>query len=1067
MAFSNRITRSRRTYNKWVANETFEDFALRFTAQKARKWSIARIANTAIGAVSFLALEAIGGSLMLSYGFSTALAAILTTSLVICLLGIPISYNCAKYGVDIDLLTRGSGFGYLGSTITSLIYASFTFIFFAIEAAIMATALEVCFSIPLSIGYLISTLIFIPLVTHGISLINKIQAWTQPIWIILQLLPFIFVTFYSAQAQSGWDSYTGLLGPVDGNISLVHFGAASAVLFSLTAQIGEQVDYLRFLPAKTQENKYRWWLGLLAAGPGWIIFGALKVIAGCFLAYFAFRSGVGFEASSEPTNMYLTAYGSAFSNPGVVLGVTGIFIVICQLKINVTNTYAGSIAWSNFFSRLTHSHPGRVVWVIFNVIIGLLLVELGAYRALEKILSLYSIVAVAWLATIVSDLVINKPLGLAPKGIEFKRAYLYDINPVGIGATIGASLLSLMSYFGFFGDTAEALYAYIALVVPFILSPSIAYYTKGKYYLARQPDDFSQDKSHLNKPTNHTHKPECDCSICQFNFEIDDMVHCPHYGAQICSLCCSLDVKCGDSCKTNARFHEQAASFIQQTFPKQIAARLMSRTGRYFGTLSMVVLIIGLIMSVIFYQAHLDWADSTEALNSIFINLLATSVIVAGIAVWLFLLAYESRVIAENEAQKHTELLEDEITAHEETDRQLQKAKEVAESANLAKSKYVIGLSHELRTPLNSILGYAQLMERQTDKTKLIENASRTIRRSGEHLAGLIEGLLDISKIEAGKIQISREKTAIISHFNQLVDMISPQASAKNLAFNFQCSNDFPSYVYADERRLRQVLINLLSNAVKFTNEGSVNFRASYRNQIATIEIEDTGSGIANTNLERIFLPFERIENGSSDAPPGTGLGLTITKLLVEIMGGDLQVESTLGEGTKFTIRLMLSSVPEILHDQKPDLPVKGYKGPRLAIAVADDDPLQRQLMKDTLAPLGFSIIEYSNGIECLNDLATDQPNLLILDIGMPDMDGWEVMAKIRSQISVGLPILVVSADAGIEQMNSDLDELNYGYLMKPVEISNLIHSIGFTLNLTWKFAKKNTHQKKVVPHAD
>ena len=229
--------------------------------------------------------------------------------------------------------------------------------------------------------------------------------------------------------------------------------------------------------------------------------------------------------------MYLAAYGSAFNNPGVVLGITGIFIVICQIKINVTNTYAGSIAWSNFFSRLTHSHPGRVVWVIFNVIIGLLLVELGAYRALEKILSLYSIVAVAWLATIVSDLIINKPLGLAPKGIEFKRAYLYDINPVGIGATIGASMLSLMSYFGFFGDTAEALYAYIALVVPFLLSPLIAYYTKGKYYLARQPDDFSQDKHTLNTAKVHKHNPECDCSICQFNFEIDDMVHCPHYGA--------------------------------------------------------------------------------------------------------------------------------------------------------------------------------------------------------------------------------------------------------------------------------------------------------------------------------------------------------------------------------------------------------------------------------------------------------------------------------------------------------------------------------------------------------
>lgn len=1044
MASGNRITGTRRTYNRWVADETLEDFALRFTAHKARKWSVSRISNTAIGAVSFLALEAIGGSLMLNYGFSTTLTAVLVTSFVICLLGIPISYNCAKYGVDIDLLTRGSGFGYLGSTITSLIYASFTFIFFAIEAAIMATALEVCFSIPLPIGYLISTLIFIPLVTHGISLINRLQAWTQPIWIILQLLPFVFITIYSANSQSGWTDYTGLLGSIDGSVNLVHFGAASAVLFSLAAQIGEQVDYLRFLPAKTKENRFRWWFGLLSAGPGWIIFGAMKVLAGCFLAYFAFRAGVGFDEASEPTNMYLTAYKSMVSNPGVALGLTGIFVVICQIKINVTNTYAGSIAWSNFFSRLTHSHPGRVVWVVFNVIIGLLLVELGAYRALEEILGLYSIVAVAWLAAIVADLVINKPLGLAPKEIEFKRAYLYDINPVGFGATLGASILSLMCYFGLFGDVLEALYTYVALVIPFIASPAIAFYTKGKYYLARQPDTF---------PDDHVTNGVCDCSICEHNFEVEDMVYCPHYNADICSLCCSLDVKCGDECKTQARFHEQATQFIKQNFPLKIAEILMSRTSRYFGTLSLVVLLIGLIMSVIFYQARLDWVGNEAALNAIFINLFSISVIVAGIAVWLFLLAYESRIIAEEEAKKHTELLQEEIDAHEETDRQLQKAKEVAESANLAKSKYVIGLSHELRTPLNSILGYAQLMERQTGKSPLMENAARTIRRSGDHLAGLIEGLLDISKIEAGKIHISQDRTAIISNFNQIVDMISLQASAKNIEFNFECSPDFPQSVYADERRLRQVLINLLSNAVKFTDEGSVTMRASYRNQIATIEIEDTGRGIANTDLERVFIPFERIEhNPQRTQQPGTGLGLTITKLLVEIMGGDLQVESTLGKGSKFTIRLMLSSAPDILENAQPNIPASGYKGVKKTIAIVDDEPIQRQLMQDILAPLGFEIIEFSSGVDCLSIIRDEQPDLIILDIGMPELDGWEVADIIRSEISKTLPIIFASADARFEGKSQVLADLQCSYLMKPIDITSLMSTIRNTLHIEWTY---------------
>lgn len=1051
MATGNRITGAKRTYNRWVANEMLEDFALRFTAHSARRWSVLRISNTAIGAVSFLALEAIGASLMLNYGFFNTLVAVVTTSLIIFLLGIPICYNCAKYGVDIDLLTRGCGFGYLGSTITSLIYASFTFIFFAIEAAIMAKALELCFSVPLPVGYLVSTLIFIPLVTHGITLINRLQAWTQPIWIILQLLPFIFLIFYGASSQSSWADYTGLLGALDGHISIAYFGIASAILFSLTAQIGEQVDYLRFLPRKTKQNRLRWWFGLLTAGPGWIIFGAIKVMAGCFLAYFAFQAGVDFSDASEPAHMYLAAFSAMISIPEVALGLTGIFVVICQIKINVTNTYAGSIAWSNFFSRLTHSHPGRVVWVFFNVIIGLLLVQFDAYQALEKILSLYSIVAVAWLATIVADIVINKPLGLAPDIVHFKRAYLYDINPVGCGATLVASILSLMGYFGLFGDIASALYTYIALIVPFLASPFLAYWTRGKYYLARIPDD---DQSRLqprpDSAVNTPHESKCECSICQLKFETEDMLYCPHYEVQICSLCCSLDMRCQDECKPHGRFQAQATHLIERYIPKQLANVILSRTGRYLGTLSLVLVLIALIMSVVLYQTRLDFEDSEAIIDTIFINLFATSIIIAGIAVWLSLLSKESRVVAQQDAKLNTSLLVEEIEAHKETDRQLQDAKEVAESANLAKSKYIIGLSHELRTPLNSILGYAQLMERQSDKNVLISNAARTIRRSGDHLAGLIEGLLDISKIEAGRLQIFREKTAILSHLEQIVDMISLQAEAKDLDFNYEIAHNFPRYVYADERRLRQVLINLLSNAVKFTDHGSVSLKATYRNQIATITVQDTGIGIATTDLERIFLPFERTGPVSDGQyRPGTGLGLTITKLLVEIMGGDLTLKSTLGEGSTFIVRFMLSSVPEMLSEQKKDAIVVGYQGATRTIFVTDDDPVQRQLMIDTLSPLGFDVQTYAYGQACLSAAKQRCPDLMILDISMPEMDGWELARRIKKQVSPNIPIIIASA--GVDPENKTVvKNKKFRHLLKPIELSTLIQLIGEELDLTW-----------------
>src|SRR5438105_1339831 len=204
-----RIDRVRRQYNQWVANQTLEDYALRFTAKSARRWSAARVANTALGAISFLALEAIGGTITLNYGATNATAAILVVSIIIFCCGLPIAYHAAKCGIDIDLLTRGAGFGYIGSTITSLIYASFTFIFFAIEAVIMAAALEMCFGIPRPVGYLISAVVIIPLVAYGITLISCFQLWTQPLWIVLHIMPFAAIAWANPHSFTEWRTFAG------------------------------------------------------------------------------------------------------------------------------------------------------------------------------------------------------------------------------------------------------------------------------------------------------------------------------------------------------------------------------------------------------------------------------------------------------------------------------------------------------------------------------------------------------------------------------------------------------------------------------------------------------------------------------------------------------------------------------------------------------------------------------------------------------------------------------------------------------------------------------------------
>lgn len=536
---SGKITTIRREYNAWVANETMEDYALRYAPPSFRKWSEYIVANTALGGISFLALEAIGGSIAISYGFANAFWGIFVASVVIFLTGIPIAYYASKYNIDMDLLTRGAGFGYIGSTITSLIYASFTFIFFALEATIMAQALELYFHLPLAIGHLLCSILIIPLVIFGITLIAQLQVWTQPIWLTLMILPYIFVLYKEPASWSNWLNFSGN-SPSGAGFDPLLFGAAASVSFSLIAQIGEQVDYLRFMPDETKENRGKWWFAVILAGPGWIILGAAKQLGGSFLTALAVNHGIGIEQANEPIQMYLLGFQAMFSNPGVVLAVATFFVVLSQIKINVTNAYAGSLAWSNFFSRLTHTHPGRIVWLIFNVAIALLLMELGVFHTLEKVLGLYSNVAIAWIGALVADLVVNKPLGISPPYIEFKRAHLYNINPVGFGSMVIASIVSIVAFIGALGAVAQAFSPFIALLLAFVLSPIIALLTKGKYYIARE--DVYLHKS-----------DECSaiaCSICEYEYEKQDMAYCPVYDGPICSLCCSLDARCHDACKS-------------------------------------------------------------------------------------------------------------------------------------------------------------------------------------------------------------------------------------------------------------------------------------------------------------------------------------------------------------------------------------------------------------------------------------------------------------------------------------------------------------------------------------
>jgi purine-cytosine permease-like protein len=423
--------------------ETLEDYTLRFAPRSYRTWKPAVVATTALGGIAYLADFAIGGSIGLTYGTSNALLAIGVGIVVIFVTGLPLAIYGARYNIDLDLITRGAGFGYYGSVITNVVFASFTFIFFALEGSIMAQGLHVGLHIPLRLGYVIATLLIIPIVIFGMSALSKMQVWTTPLWLVLMVGPFAYLVITDPHSVTTWLDHKGTAAS---GVGLSAIGLGAGVVLSLMGQIGEQVDYLRFMPRKTAENKRAWWASVITAGPGWVLIGGLKQAAGAYLAVYVLGE-VGASGAVEPVEQFKATFGEIVP-AGLALTLAVILVVISQVKINATNAYSGSLAWTNSFTRVTKHYPGRLVFVGFNLVVALTLMEANMFSKLNSFLGFYSNCAVAWVTVVASDIVINKYLlNISPREPEFRRAYLYAVNPVGVGSFLLATGISIAAYF--------------------------------------------------------------------------------------------------------------------------------------------------------------------------------------------------------------------------------------------------------------------------------------------------------------------------------------------------------------------------------------------------------------------------------------------------------------------------------------------------------------------------------------------------------------------------------------------------------------------------------------------
>jgi signal transduction histidine kinase/DNA-binding NarL/FixJ family response regulator len=398
-------------------------------------------------------------------------------------------------------------------------------------------------------------------------------------------------------------------------------------------------------------------------------------------------------------------------------------------------------------------------------------------------------------------------------------------------------------------------------------------------------------------------------------------------------------------------------------------------------------------------------------------------------------------------------------------------AKVSADSANQAKSKFLANMSHELRTPLNGILGYAQILARSENLTEEQRHGIKTIYQCGFHLLSLINDILDLSKLESQKLELELMDFHLPSFIQGVVEICRIKAEQKGIDFIYEPQINLPIGITTDKKRLRQVLINLLSNAIKFTNAGCVKLKVQASNSKVTSNaainfiIVDTGVGMNREQMENIFLPFEQVINSDRETE-GTGLGLTLSQKVVEMMGSRIQVKSQLGVGSLFEFELdcrvaddwtetsTITSLGKII----------GYSGSRKKVLIVDDYWENRSLLISLLEPLDFTVIEANNGREAIEKAFEYQPDLIISDIVMPAIDGWEMLSNIRqSELLKNTVVILTSPNIKGDEHQKTLSAGANAFLTRPIQVEELYNLLAKYLQINWIYANPSISSDDAV----
>jgi signal transduction histidine kinase/CheY-like chemotaxis protein len=392
------------------------------------------------------------------------------------------------------------------------------------------------------------------------------------------------------------------------------------------------------------------------------------------------------------------------------------------------------------------------------------------------------------------------------------------------------------------------------------------------------------------------------------------------------------------------------------------------------------------------------------------------------------------------------------------SEHQLKIAMEDAKNANKAKSIFLARMSHELRTPLNAILGFTTILKKSMNATTQEKDNLNIIKKSGEHLLNIINEILELSKIEAGKIELLAKTFDFYELIKEIEDVFSFRCEGKDLKFTINLSNNLPKMIHADEQRLRQILINLLGNSLKFTKEGEITLNIYELNNKLFFEVKDTGIGIDKKNQEKIFKPFEQVKLDNY-TQQGTGLGLSITKELISLMGGTIYLKSKLGSGSEFyfSINYEKSLEENLLINSKAKniIGIKNQQNSK-TILVVDDIKENRNLIVQLLSSYGFKILEASSGVGALELFYKEKIDLIFMDILMEDLDGLETMKIIREkETKTRLPIIALSANVFEEDKKQALLCGADDFLPKPVEEKDILIILEKYLSVELEYEEK------------